>query len=445
MERGLLFNQIRQNGDRYLKLVETLISQPSVSATGEGLRDCARLVEGLLEDVGLRVTSYEVGGGGPIILGELNVEAHATLMFYNHYDVQPADPLDRWSSNPFQPTIKDGKIFGRGAADNKGNIAARIAAIDTLLSLLGELPVNIKFLVEGGEEIGSPGLERFVNEHSDILFADGCIWEYGHVSRRGPPVINLGVKGMLYVEVEATGVEYHSSLGGIVENPGWRLVEFLKMVHGVDGRVLVDGFYEDVEEVSDELLEMLDVVRLSDVTPEGISTGPGNVDEKKLLKRLLLEPACNICGLSAGYTGEGAKTSIPSRAVAKLDFRLVPKQDPDKIFQRIESLAAGAGVRIRKIHGYPAARTQPDSYLVHLVADTAREAYGSEPVVLPSGAASGPMYLFTDVLGMPCVSTGVGYAGSNVHGPNENIRIEDFYKGIAHIALIMRYFHSYLR
>ncbi len=436
-----LYRYVDDQAGRYLDMLKTLISQPSVSATGEGLRECAGLVEELLMDVGMRVESYGVGDGGPVVLAEANAEAHATIMFYNHYDVQPPEPLERWESSPFTPSLRNGKLYGRGAADNKGNIVARLAALDAVLACLGELPVNVKFLIEGGEEVGSPGLERFVSENREKLFADGCIWEYGYVSRRGAPVINHGVKGMLYVELETHGVEVHSSWGGIVENPAWKITEALSSLRDSGGRITLGDFYEDVEEAGDEVVEMLEKIDLESIMPESIR--PASTD-KSMVKRLFLEPACNLCGISSGYMGAGSKTSIPEDARARLDFRLVPRQDPEKILKIIERHLKSYGITVRRIHGYPASRTPPTSFLTGLVSDTSRVAYEMEPVLLPTSPASGPMYIFTDLLEMPCVSTGVGYMGSNVHGPNENIRVEDFIKGVKHIALILCEFHNYL-
>ncbi|MEM2238004.1 MAG: M20/M25/M40 family metallo-hydrolase [Candidatus Caldarchaeum sp.] len=444
MERySELFSRIEKNKEKYLEWVSRLISIPSVSAHKSGLDECAEAVADLFERVGLRSSVYDNEAGGPIVLGELNTEAHATLMFYNHYDVQPADPLERWSSPPFTPAVRDGRLYGRGAADNKGNVAARLAAVDALLETLGEVPVNVKMLVEGGEEVGSPGLEKFVERQRNSLFADGCIWEYGYRNRKESPVVYLGVKGMLYIEVEASGLgkEIHSSWGAVAENPAWRLVQALSTIRSSDGRVQIEGFYDDVDYTGEELLES---VKLEDFDPPS-KLIPSVVENP--LKALLLEPACNINGIIAGYTGPGSKTIIPSNASAKLDFRLVPRQSPDDIYRKlVEHLRRnGFGdLTVRLLQAYPAARTDPDSFITKLVMDTAEEAYGVKPVVIPSGAASGPMYVVTDMLGIPCVATGVGYYGSSVHGPDEHIRIADFVAGIKHIALIMLNFHRYL-
>ncbi|MDW7977772.1 MAG: M20/M25/M40 family metallo-hydrolase, partial [Candidatus Caldarchaeum sp.] len=278
----------------------------------------------------------------------------------------------------FSPTVRNEKLYGRGAADNKGNIAARLAALDALTAVLGEVPVNIKMLVEGGEEVGSPGLKEFVERERDRLFADGCIWEYGYRNRKGSPVVYLGVKGMLYVEVEATGPgrEVHSSWGAIVENPAWRLVQALNTLRASDGRILLDGVYDEIDYSGEELLVNLS---LEDFDPPAnlIAGKTGN-----LLKQLLLEPAVNINGLSSGYQGPGSKTIIPATASAKLDFRVVPKQDPEKIYRKLVETLRMRGfddLKVRMLQSYPAARTSPDSFMAKLVADTAEQAYGVQP------------------------------------------------------------------
>jgi len=444
MERySELFRYIEENKGKYVDLVSQLISHPSVSAYSSGLRECADVVAELMDGAGLRARVFDNEYGPPIVFGEINAEAHATLMFYNHYDVQPAEPLEKWNTPPFAPTVLNNCLYGRGAADNKGNIAARLAALDAVLNVLGELPVNVKMIVEGGEEVGSPGLEEFVKREKDLLFADACIWEYGYRNMKEAPVINLGVKGMLYVELEARGLdgEIHSSWGAVVENPAWRLVKALNTLRTDDGIVQLENFYDNIDYSGQELLNGL---TLDDITlPEGAKLAFYG----EPLKRLLLEPALNITGLYSGYIGPGSKTIIPSNALAKLDFRLVPKQDPKKIHSSLVSHLQKHGfddINVQAIQMYPAARTDPDSFIVRLVADTARSAYGVEPVVIPSGAASGPMYVITEILEIPCVSTGVGYYGSSPHGPNEHIRLKDFIAGIKHLALVMVEFHRYM-
>ena len=443
-----VFSYIDNNKDKYVKLVERLVSQPSVSATGDGINECADLVAEVLEEHGIRADKYTDHGGNPIVFGEIKAEAHATIMFYNHYDVQPPDPLDMWKTPPFNPRVVDDTIIGRGTADNKGNIAARIAAVDALLNTLGEVPVNVKFLIEGEEEIGSPSLAKFVELHRQLLFADGCVWEYGYRDKAGRPVLNLGVKGLLYVEmqVKENRDDLHSSWGALVENPAWRLVRALSTIRDEDGNILIDGFYDDIEEPDNLTLQLLEKIP-SEVYDAQSLFGARVMHVENQAKRLLLEPACNICGFLSGYVGEGSKTVLPAKALAKLDFRLVPRQRPEDIFRKLVDHLRNLGygeVEIKMFQGYPAARTDPREPLVELMASTAAEVYGTEPVILPSGYASGPMYIIANDLGIPCVSTGVGYYGSKPHAPNENIRIQDLITGIKHIALIMLRFHRAL-
>ncbi|MCX8200993.1 MAG: M20/M25/M40 family metallo-hydrolase [Candidatus Caldarchaeum sp.] len=439
-----LFQYIERNRSRYVDWAMRLISVPSVSTYGTGLDECADLVAEMMEDVGVRAEKFSnPEGGGPIVVGTHNAEAHATLMFYNHYDVQPAEPLEKWTTPPFAPAVRGGLLYGRGAADNKGNIAARLAAVDALNNVLGEIPVNLKFFVEGGEEVGSPGLEKFAQTHRDKLFADGCVWEYGYRNKSGAPVVYFGLKGMLYVEVEASGPgkEVHSSWGAAVENPAWRLIHALSTIRRPDGRVAVEGFYDDVVYEGEELLAQVDIEDFS--PPHKLLKAA----QQNPLKNLLLEPTVNINGIISGYVGPGSKTIIPPSASAKLDFRLVPKQKPEKIFQSFVDHLKKNGfddLNVKMLQAYPAARTNPSNFMPKLVTETAKEAYGIDPVAIPSGAASGPMYVVTDVLGIPCVSTGCGYYGSSVHGPDENIRIDDFVANIKHIALIMLNFHRYM-
>jgi len=447
-----LFNYIISQRDRYVEMLRRLLAVPSVSATGEGISECASLVREMMEETGLTADVRKDHGGSPIVLGTINAEAHSTLMFYNHYDVQPPDPLEKWLSPPFEPTVRDGSIYARGAADNKGNIVARLAAVDAILNTLGELPTNVKMLVEGEEETGSTSLESFCSQHRQELFADGCVWEFGYLNELGRPVISLGVKGMLYVELEAEGpkTDLHSSWGAIIPNPAWRLLEALNTIRSSMGRVTVEGFYDGVRRPVKEELRMLSKIPFAESMVKrryGVKHLVGKARGLEAKRSYYLEPTCNLCGIHAGYAGKGAKTVLPSRATAKIDFRLVPGQNPAKIYVSLLKHLRRKGfsdITVRKVQEYPAARTESGHGMVRAIVETAREAYGVEPTLLPSSASSGPMYVFTNLLGVPCVSTGVGYWGSSVHAPNEHIRIEDFVTGIKHMALLMLRFHSYL-
>lgn len=448
-----LFRYVDSNRERIVDDLKRLCKQPSVSAQGWGSEECADLVASMLEGSGIPAEVFKDHGGNPIVLGEVNMEAHKTLMFYNHYDVQPPEPYELWENDPFSPEVRGGKLYARGAADNKGNIIARIKAVEAFLKTFGEIPANVKFVIEGEEEIGSPSLPKFVNLHDELLFADGCVWEFGYKDRNERPTITLGVKGILYVELEVRGPsrDLHSSMGAIIPNPAWRLVRALSSMVNDEGECVIDGFYDDVIEPSDEELDLLKSVPFDeeslkkDVGIKRFVRGLSGID---LLVNQYLRPACNVNGIVAGYTGKGSKTVLPSWARAKVDFRLVPNQRPEVVLNKLKSHLEARGFNDVSIayseHGYPPARTPPASPMVRLVTDTAKEAYKKEPVVYPTTAASGPMYLFTEKLKLHTVSTGVGYWGSNTHSPNENIRIDDLIEGVKHVILMMLKVHSYL-
>ncbi len=445
------FDYVDENVDKFVEDLKGLCAQPSISAQGVGIDECARLVKEMLEEAGLLVELRKEHGGNPIVLGELmNPRARKTLLFYNHYDVQPPDPLDGWLHPPFEPKVQDGKLYARGAADNKGNIIARLKAVETLLKTIGEVPVNVKFVIEGEEEVGSLTLPDFVKTNKERLRADLCIWETGYIDEKGRPNVYLGAKGILYVEltVKDPSSDLHSSYGVIVDNPAWRLVKALGSLRAPDGKVLIEGFYEHVEKLSEDDLALLEMIELDEESLKrrlGIRSLLGGLTGLEAKAAYYLGPAVNICGLVAGYIGPGSKTILPSKASAKLDFRLVLKQSPDDILSKLRRHLDKLGfsdVEIVYLNGYPAGRTPIAHPFVKLVTETAAEVYGAETVVCPSIAGSGPVYLFTEALGIPTISTGCNYYDSKVHAPNENIRVKDFITGIKHIALLLSKFAS---
>ncbi len=442
------------NKDKYLEVLKQLLSFPSVSATGEGMNKAPERVRELMEAVGLRTSLYSDQGGYPVVLGELREERHGTLLIYNHYDVQPPDPLDKWASPPFSPSILGDRIYARGACDNKGNLAARLCAIDLLNDVLGEIPLNLKLMVEGEEEVGSPHLAKFFDLHGELLNADACLWEMGGTTVKGKPIIYLGVKGICYLELHAEEErsDLHSSWGAIVRNPAWQLSAVLASLRDESGRVLVEGFYDDVVEPDEETISL---IRQLECIEEEIKAhaGPGglltNKQAVEQMADLLLAPCINICGVISGYTGIGSKTVLPSRATAKIDVRLVPRMRPDKIVALLDRhVRQVSGGRVKTVPldlGYPPARTDPKNPFVELVRATAKTAFGSEPQVYPSTPGSGPMYLVTEGLDIPCVAAGIGDHLSNVHAPNESMAIEDYFRGILHVALIMLNFVPFMR
>ncbi|MBI2184452.1 MAG: M20/M25/M40 family metallo-hydrolase [Thaumarchaeota archaeon] len=431
-----------------LRSLQELCRQPSVSAQDLGVKECSRLLESMMKEAGLKTRIVTEHGGQPIVYGERwEPGARKTVLFYNHYDVQPPEPLDEWKSGPFDPQIRDGFLYARGASDNKGNIIARLQSLKTLIGVDGKLPLNVKFLAEGEEEVGSPYLYRFVEKNPALLKADGCLWEGASSDAKGRPVIALGAKGMVYIELRAKGpnVDMHSSYSTLIENPGWRLVEALGSIRDKDGRVLVDGFYGDVEQPSSDEIKYLKEMPFDEETilkkTYGVSRFAKNLSGLEAKLEHFFRPTCNIAGVNSGYTGIGSKTVLPKSAFAKIDLRMVPRQKPDKILEAFRSHLRAKGYGDFEFlveSSYEAARTPMSDPIVKVVRETAKDIYGVEPVVHPSMAGSGPMYLFVNRLKIPTASIGIGHFGSKIHAPNENIRVEDLHRGTRYIVELMR-------
>ena len=323
--------------------LKRLASQPSISAQKLGVLDCSQMVAGELTKAGFKVEILPTADPDyPVVYGEAEGASDYTLLFYNHYDVQPPDPLDLWDSPPFEPTEKDGHIYGRGISDDKGPFIARLAAVKALLNTKGELPVRVKFCLEGAEEIGSPGFHAFVQSHKDKLKADACIWEGGGVNWDGRPLITLGVKGLLYVEMECetAGTDTHSSYAPVVPNPAWRLIWALNTLKDADDRVHLRNFYDKVRPALEEELHALRA--LPDEVENykkafGVEMFVGEATGFEFRRRLIMDPSFNVDGMVAGYTGPGAKTITPAVAKVKLDFRLVPDQDPEAVLASLRA------------------------------------------------------------------------------------------------------------
>ena len=366
-------------------------------------------------------------------------------MFYNHYDVQPPEPLDQWHSPPFAAEIRDGHFYARGVADNKGNLVARLAAVEAWRAVRGGLPLDVLFVVEGEEEIGSPHLGAFAARHRDRLQADGCIWESGYRDGRGRLEILLGVKGILAVDLSVRCVsrDLHSASAAIVPSAAWRLIWALDSLKGPDERVRIAGFYDDVRPPDERDRAML---AAWDYDAAGMlhNVGAGQfllgLEGEALKEKYLFQPTCNICGVHTGYGGPGVKTVLPAEARAKLDFRLVPDQDPHDVLAKLRAHLDAQGFADVEIEAegpeFPA-RTDPGDPLVGAVVRAARRAYDAEPMVMPLMAATGPMYELCQRWGLPAAGAGIGWIGSRVHAPDENVRLEDLRHGIHHIALIM--------
>ncbi|HEY3059672.1 MAG TPA: M20/M25/M40 family metallo-hydrolase [Chloroflexota bacterium] len=450
-----VFAYVDQHADEFVERLRTLCRQPSISAQNVGLLETADMVENMARAVGARTERVELHGGPPIVYGELRGMSSRKLQLYDHYDVQPPEPLDLWHHEPFAADIDQGAIWARGVSDNKGNLVARLCAIEAYQQTLGTLPLTITLLFEGEEEVGSPHLRQFTDSPrgAELLKADACIWEAGYKDPTGRPTIALGCKGILYVElrVRSTSKDLHSSWGAVVPNAAWRLTWALSTLKDPrTERVRIVGFYDHVAAVSDRTVALAD-------------REPFDVDEHRRMfgmrdflcdwngtdarRHYLFDPTCTICGLTSGYHGPGGKTVLPAEASAKVDFRLVPDQDPDEILVLLRRHLSKQGfddVEVAEIEGEGerAARSDPDAPIVSVVVDTARELYQQEPLVLPNMAGTGPQYLLCAQFGVPAIGMGVGNANSNNHAPNENILIADYLEGIKHAAWVFHRFGS---
>jgi acetylornithine deacetylase/succinyl-diaminopimelate desuccinylase-like protein len=422
-----------------------LCAQPSISAQGLGIVECAHLVGDMLTKRGL-ITEIISTAGNPVVVAHASGASRRTLLFYNHYDVQPPDPLELWTSPPFELTRRDGTLVARGVSDDKGEFISRLAALDAVRAVTGDLPCGVKFLVEGEEEVGSPNLAPFIEQHTEHLRADACIWEFGLLNYQGAPVQYLGVRGLCYVElaIQTATKDAHSGLfGSIFPNAAWRLTWALSTLKRADEHIRIPGFYDDVAPPSERDLELL--AALPDEAEQyrtmyGISHFLKDLSGVELRREEVFAPTCTICGLTAGYQGPGSKTVLPARASAKIDFRLVPNQDPQDIVAKLRAHLDAEGfsdIEVTVLGSLYPARTDPDHPFIELVRRTAPDVYDQPMQVWPMIGGSGPNYYFTHHLKLPIANVCVSHPGSQFHAPNENIRIDDLLRAIKHVARII--------
>lgn len=432
-----------------------LCAVPSVSAKGAHQEECAELVVELMRAHGLEARTIPVPGGPPVAFGEARTATDdaPTVLFYNHYDVQPAEPLDLWDSPPFELTFRDGNAYARGAADDKGHIVSRLLALDAVRQANGgSLPFHVKFLAEGEEEVGSPHLGPWIciEANRDLLRADHCIWEEGGVDEQGNPRLYCGMRGIAYFELSVRTLAYdaHSGVGGsLLPNAAWRLVWALATLKSPQERILIPGHYDSARLPSLRDLALLDAVpddeeyfRSQFGLPEGGFLGGAQTTGLEYRRRAVFEPTLTLCGLDSGWQGAGAKTVLPGEAKAKIDFRLVPDQDPDTVHRNLRAHLDAHGfaeIEIRYLGGQRPARVDPDHPLVRLAVETAEEVYTKPACVVPIVGGSGPMWWFSGLLGLPITSPGIEYPGVRVHAPNEHIRLTDFTQGTRHLAYLL--------
>lgn len=445
-------NYVDKNFSSLISDLQKLIQQPSVSAKNLGLEECSRLIVQMMKKSGIHAEIlYTKKDVPPAIYGEVKSRQNPdkTLLFYNHYDVQPEEPVELWDDTPFSGKIKGNKIFGRGSADDKGELITRIKAVESFLKTTGDVPCNIKFFIEGEEEIGSVHIEDYLKKYKEKLSCDAVIWEFGYVDEQDRPIISLGMKGLLYVELSKTESirDAHSSLAVIIENPAWRLVGALKTLRDDDGRVLIKDWYKEVDKFTREDLKIIASEPFDESSFKkeyGIKKFVGNKKGIAIKKALVGEPTCNIAGFTSGYDGPGAKTVLPSKALVKIDFRLVPKMDPKKQLLRLKNHLRQNGfgdIRVELIHGEAAARTAISDPFVSAVQKAADASFGKS-ILSVSSAGTGPMFSFVKFLHSPCIAIGSTYIFSRIHSPNEFARIDLLKKTTKCMCKIIRNFAS---
>jgi len=426
---------VLRNADRYVGWLTEACAIPSLAGRTEDLEDMAVWLERRFAGLGAAAERLVFESAPPALLARLGSGPRSVLI-YDHYDVQPVDPLGLLTSKPFEPEIRDGIFYARGAADNKGDLVARLAGLEVYSELYGEPRVTVKFLVEGEEETGSSSFAGIASRYAEELRADGCIWEGLGIDHAGRPELVFGAKGLAYVELNCRGLaeDQHSSLAVIAPSPVWRLIEALGTLRNPDGTVTIDGFYDDVVRPTKDDMKLLEALPFEEGAERerlGVEEFVGGATGLELVRRYYFEPTCNVAGISAGFTVPGAsKTVLPKEAMAKLDMRLVPDQDPSDVVAKLRKHLDKRGFEDIDVSHHSMehpVRSPSDSLIARAAVDATRGVFDQPPAVSPMMIATGPMYPVARSLGIPTVSpAGVCRPDSNIHAPNENCRIDDF-------------------
>lgn len=440
------------NRERFLEELKDILRIPSISTLPKHKDDIARTAQWLVEDmtrIGLENSRVYPTDRHPIVYGEwLGAQGAPTVLIYGHYDVQPVDPLDEWNSPPFEPTIRDGKIYARGASDNKGQAFIHLKVVESYLKGMGSLPVNVKIILEGEEEIGSPSLEPFVMANKDLLAADSGLVSDSRIISPEQPSILYGLRGMLYTQIDVRGPsrDLHSgSYGGSVHNPAQAVSEIIAALHDEDGHILIPGFYDSVRALSEEERKALAKIPYP-VAQWQEETGlkePWGESEYTLIERLGARPTCEVNGMWGGFQGEGGKTVIPAEAGAKISMRLVPDQEPQEIAQiftdYIRGIApSGLDVEVTIIAMAHPAMVSLDAPEIRAASRAYESVWGVPPVYAREGGSIPIVATFQRELNMPVILMGFGLS-DNIHSPNEHFRLDHFYKGIDTVIHYFKY------
>lgn len=446
-----VLDYIERNQERYLEELKDFLRIPSISTEAthsDDVQKAADFVAEQLEKAGSDRVKIFSTPGHPIVYGEYSVGADKpTVLVYGHYDVQPVDPIELWNSGPFDPTVRNGELYARGSADDKGQVLIHFKSVEAFNDTYGTLPVNVKFLIEGEEEIGSPNLDDFVQTHQDLLQSDVVMISDTTMFARNVPSICYGLRGLAYYQIDAQGAstDLHSgSFGGTVVNPAFELAVLLASMKDARGRVTIPHFYDDVSELTER--ERHEFAQLpfdaeSYKKDIGIKDLPGETGYSPL-ERLWARPTLEVNGLLSGFTGEGAKTVLPAQAMAKISMRLVPNQDPDKIGDLFEDYVrsvapASIDVKLTRMHGGKPWVASLDHPALIAAADAIEKGFGKRPVFQREGGSIPVVATFAEQLNIPSVLMGIGLPDENAHAPNEKLDLGNFYSGIKSAAFFL--------
>jgi acetylornithine deacetylase/succinyl-diaminopimelate desuccinylase-like protein len=441
---------INTNRDRYVDELKQYLAIPSISALPQHKPDMQRCAEYTAEElrrVGLENVRLIETAGYPVVYGDwLHAEGAPTILFYGHYDVQPVDPLDLWESPPFEATVREGELYARGAVDDKGQIFMHFKAIEAHMKQNGRLPVNIKVILEGEEEVGSAHLDPFIRDNKDLLSADVVVISDSPMFERGVPSICYGLRGLVYFQVDLRGTksDLHSgSFGGAVANPAFVLATILSQMKDRSGRIKIPGFYDDVVPLTEEERNEWKRLPFNETKYRKDLGAPKLFGETgyTTLERVWARPTFEVNGILSGFTGDGAKTVIPAVAMAKVSMRLVPNQDPDKIAPLFEAYVKKVApktveVKVTRMHGGKPWMAAFDNPFVQAAGRAIEKGFGQKPVFNREGGSIPVVSTFQEVLGLPSVLFGVGLPDENSHAPNEKLDLNNFHGGIISAAIL---------
>jgi acetylornithine deacetylase/succinyl-diaminopimelate desuccinylase-like protein len=441
---------INLHRDRYVEELKSYLAIPSISALPQhagDIRACAEWTAAELTRIGMQNVRLIETPGNPVVYADwLNAPGAPTLLFYGHYDVQPVDPLDLWESPPFEATIRDGEIYARGSADDKGQIFMHFKAVEAWLKQAGSLPVNIRIFIEGEEEVGSRHLDQFVRDHRDQLRSDVVVISDSPMFDRGIPSICYGLRGLAYFQLDIRGTksDLHSgSFGGAVANPAMVLSQILGQMKDKGGRVRIPGFYDDVRALRDEEREQWKRLPFNETKYRKELGAPKLFGESgySTLERVWARPTFEVNGLLAGFTGEGAKTVIPAVSMAKISMRLVPDQDPDKVAGLFEAYLKKVAPKtvewkLTRMHGGKPWMADFDNPFVQAAGRAIELGFGKAPVFNREGGSIPVVSTFQQELGVPSVLFGIGLPDENAHAPNEKLDLGNFHNGVIAAAYL---------